>query len=54
MDGCSKLYCKSDNLLKIGIKDRKYFLELDLEIKKYVSLSTLSTPPNASARQVCR
>jgi hypothetical protein len=24
MDGCSKLYCKSDIFLKIDIKDRKY------------------------------
>jgi hypothetical protein len=46
MYGCSKLYCKSDNLLKIGIKDRKYFFRVRFRDKQI--------PPNASARQVCR
>jgi hypothetical protein len=24
MDGCSKLYCKAENILKLTVKDREY------------------------------
>jgi hypothetical protein len=27
MDGCSKLYCKSENFLKVAVKYREYSFE---------------------------
>jgi hypothetical protein len=27
MDDCSKLYCKTENLLKLDVKDTKYSFE---------------------------
>jgi hypothetical protein len=27
MDGCSKRYCKAENLLKVAVKDREYFFK---------------------------
>jgi hypothetical protein len=27
MDGCSKLYCKEENLLKVAVKDKEYSFE---------------------------
>jgi hypothetical protein len=29
MDDCSKLYCKAENLLKVAVKDRKYYFKCE-------------------------